>query len=92
MPARVTTIDSVSGLREIHRPASSGAVDEAYVHCAKAVRRGGLWSPERWPDAETRPNAARMIKDHAAIDVPAEVIEQALERDLAETLWAPGGS
>lgn len=67
-------------------------VEEAYVHCAKALRRGGLWSPDGWPDAEARPNAAEMVRDHAAIDVPAEVIEQALERDLEATLWAPGGS
>ena len=32
-----------------------------------------------------------MIKDHAAIDVPAEVVEKALERDLVATLWKPGG-
>jgi hypothetical protein len=32
-----------------------------------------------------------MVKDHAAIDVPAEVIEEALARDLDDTLWKPGG-
>lgn len=67
-------------------------VEEAYVHCAKALRRGALWQPESWIGANDRPNAAAMVKDHAAIDVPAEVIEQALARDLDETLWRPGGS
>jgi len=66
-------------------------VEEAYVHCAKALRRGALWEPEAWVAAAERPNAAAMVKDHAAIDVPADVIEQALERDLEETLWRPGG-
>ena len=67
-------------------------VDEAYVHCAKALRRGALWEPESWIDDAERPNAAAMLKDHAAIDVPAEIVEQALARDLDETLWRPGGN
>lgn len=66
-------------------------VEEAYVHCAKALRRGALWEPESWIDPSERPNAAAMVKDHAAIDVPAEIIEDALARDLDETLWRPGG-
>ncbi len=66
-------------------------VDEAYVHCAKALRRSELWEPDSWIDADARPNASEMIKDHAAIDVPAEVIEQALANDLEATLWKPGG-
>ena len=66
-------------------------VDEAYVHCAKALRRGALWSPDTWLDADQRPNAARMVKDHASIDVSAEVIEDALSRNADETLWKPGG-
>jgi PPOX class probable FMN-dependent enzyme len=67
-------------------------VDEAYVHCAKALRRGALWEPESWIDDADRPNGAAMLKDHAAIDVPAEVIEHALASDLDETLWKPGGN
>jgi PPOX class probable FMN-dependent enzyme len=66
-------------------------VEEAYVHCAKALRRGALWEPESWIDEAGRPNAAAMVKDHARIDVPAEIIEEALARDLEETLWRPGG-
>lgn len=66
-------------------------VDEAYVHCAKALRRSELWDTESWIGDDKRPNASAMIKDHAAIDVPAEVIEQALAQDLDATLWKPGG-
>ncbi len=67
-------------------------VEEAYVHCAKALRRGALWEPESWIDDADRPNAAAILKDHAAIDVPAEIVEQALASDLDETLWKPGGN
>lgn len=66
-------------------------VHEAYVHCAKAFRRSELWEPESWVAAEERPNGAEMVRDHAAIDAPAELIEQALADDLNKTLWQPGG-
>jgi len=68
------------------------AVDEAYVHCAKALRRSGLWSPDSWVGEDERPNGAGMIRDHAAIDVPVEVVEKALADNAEETLWYPGGS
>ncbi len=66
-------------------------VAEAYVHCAKALRRAELWTPDSWHDEVDLPNAARIIRDHAAIDTPVEAIEQARDRDLDETLWKPGG-
>lgn len=66
-------------------------VAEAYVHCAKALRRSGLWDTDSWIDTDQRPNASEMIRAHAAFDVPAKVIEDALAKDLAETLWRPGG-
>jgi PPOX class probable FMN-dependent enzyme len=64
---------------------------EAYVHCAKALRRSELWNTDSWVGDDERPNAAAILKDHAAIDVPAEVIEDALAKDLDATLWKPGG-
>lgn len=76
------------------RPAKVVAVvtvDEAYVHCAKALRRSELWAPESWINDAERPNAAAMVKDHAAYDIPTEVIEDALAQDLEATLWMPGG-
>jgi PPOX class probable FMN-dependent enzyme len=66
-------------------------VDEAYVHCAKALRRAGLWSSETWLDDAELPSAACIVKDHAKIDVEVAVIEEYRERDLATTLWRPGG-
>lgn len=66
-------------------------VVEAYVHCAKALRRSELWDTESWLGDDERPNAAAIVKDHAAYDIPAEVIEQALADNLDATLWVPGG-
>jgi uncharacterized protein len=67
-------------------------VDEAYIHCAKALRRAGLWSPETWLDETERPVASCILKDHAAVDVDASVIRDGLEQNLQATLWEPGGS
>lgn len=66
-------------------------VEEVYLHCAKALRRAGLWSPETWLPADELPSGACIIKDHAAIDADVGVIDEHLQRDLATTLWEPGG-
>lgn len=66
-------------------------VIEAYIHCAKALRRASLWSPESWLDPEELPSAACIVKDHAAIDVDVATIDAARERNLRATLWEPGG-
>ena len=34
----------------VPRVAVTVTVREAYIHCAKAFRRSGLWTPEAWPD------------------------------------------
>lgn len=35
-------------------------VVEAFIHCAKAARRSGLWDPTRWPDP-SGPGAASIL-------------------------------
>jgi len=46
---------------DVRRPkaAIGVTVEHAYIHCAKALRRGGLWEPDTWPDASCRPSPAR---------------------------------
>jgi PPOX class probable FMN-dependent enzyme len=39
-------------------------VEEAFIHCAKAFKRSGLWEPARWPDLSGLPSAAQMLLDH----------------------------
>ena len=67
-------------------------VAEAYIHCAKALRRAGLWSTESWLDESQLPSAACIVKDHAKLDADLREIEAARERDLQTTLWQPGGN
>ncbi len=67
-------------------------VGEVYIHCAKALRRVALWSPESWLNPADLPSAACIVKDHAAIEADLATIEQAREHDLEATLWEPGGA
>lgn len=80
---------SVSG-----RPAKvvvAVTVVEAYLHCAKALRRADVWSTDTWPEPAGLPSASRIVKDHVGIDASIEEIEAARRHDLDETLWRPGG-
>jgi PPOX class probable FMN-dependent enzyme len=67
-------------------------VQEAYIHCAKALRRSALWSPESWLDRSGLPSAACIVKDHANLEADVTDIERARERNLRTTLWQPGGN
>ncbi|GAB2834530.1 pyridoxamine 5'-phosphate oxidase family protein [Actinocorallia aurea] len=47
-----------------HRPvlAVEVAVEQIFLHCAKAFLRSGLWLPETW-DPDALPSNARLVKD-----------------------------
>ncbi len=66
-------------------------VEEAYIHCAKALRRGGLWDQASWHPDDELPSPACIVRDHASIDADLEQIEASRQRDMAATLWEPGG-
>ncbi|MEM7341082.1 MAG: MSMEG_1061 family FMN-dependent PPOX-type flavoprotein [Actinomycetota bacterium] len=77
---------------QLRRPASAigVVVEEAYIHCAKSLRRGSLWTPEEWPPAIGRPSVGQMLVDHsgAAGLVTAEQVETSLEDAYTEGLAA----
>lgn len=66
-------------------------VDECYIHCAKALRRSGLWQPDTWAEAAVRPSAAEVIVDQYQLDVDAALVEADLELGYQETIWTEGG-
>ena len=41
-------------------------VEAAFLHCAKAFIRSGLWQPETWPDASGLARPAQIWADHVA--------------------------
>lgn len=64
------------------------AVDECYLHCAKAFRRSGLWEPESWLNKKELPSAATIISAHAQLDgMTPEVIAARLEEGYTQRLY-----
>ena len=63
-------------------------VEEAFMHCAKAFKRSGLWQPEQWPDISAMASAACILFDHGkpAGKTLAD-IEQSLALGYAKTLY-----
>ena len=62
-------------------------VEEAFIHCAKAFKRSGLWEPERWPGLESLPSAAQMLLDHTRAGVTVEQMKDRLEEGYRKHLY-----
>ena len=61
--------------------------EQVFLHCAKALERSALWRPDEWPQLDGLPTAARIWRDHARLETPAEELEARLLRSYAETLY-----
>jgi len=94
--ASLTTDPEILALCAIgDRPAKTAVgidVEQVYIHCAKAFRRGGVWDPTSWLPTEDLPSAACIIRDHVKIDVDPQLIHDDLEKGYAATMWEPGGA
>jgi PPOX class probable FMN-dependent enzyme len=55
-------------------------VEDAYLHCAKALMRSRLWDPASRIERSTLPSMGEMLRDQIGPQVPAETQEQMLER------------
>ncbi len=58
----------------------SVAVREAYLHCAKAIMRAGLWKPESRIPRSLLPSMGEMIRDQSGGATEAETQEQMVAR------------
>lgn len=56
------------------------AVDEAYLHCAKALIRSKLWDTSSWADKRPVPTMSEMIGDHVGQAIPFESEPDMVER------------
>lgn len=61
-------------------------VEEAFLHCAKAFKRSALWRPEDWPDREGLASAAQIWRDHMALDLTTEDVQEFVDDDYAHNL------
>jgi PPOX class probable FMN-dependent enzyme len=55
-------------------------VEDAYLHCAKALMRSKLWSAENRVERAVLPTMGQMLNDQTGIHTPAETQEQMAER------------
>jgi len=62
-------------------------VEEAFLHCAKCVKRSGLWDTERWPDREGLASAAQMFRDHAKLTMTVEELDRRLQEGYRKNLY-----
>ena len=60
------------------------AVEEAYLHCAKALLRSKLWSDAARVERSVLPTMGRMINEQTGIDTPDESQAQMLARYAAD--------
>ena len=60
-------------------------VEQAFMHCARAFKRAGLWEPARWPDTAEVRSMQRMIWDLLPDKPAGQPVEQ-YERDSQERL------
>jgi PPOX class probable FMN-dependent enzyme len=92
--ASVTTDPSVLSLweGELRQPkvAVGIEVEAAFIHCAKAFRRGRVWDPVSWSDYEGAPDGCDLIVSQMQLDKsPAEMragFEEGYRQGLAEDL------
>ena len=60
------------------------AVQEVYLHCAKAFMRSKLWSAESHVPRGAMPTLGRMIADQTGIDIAPETQEEMVRRYAAD--------
>jgi PPOX class probable FMN-dependent enzyme len=61
-------------------------VDEAFLHCAKAFKRSALWRPEEWPGTDGLARAAQIWRDHMALDMTTNEVQDFVDDDYANNL------
>ena len=62
-------------------------VDEAYMHCAKALRRSRLWDDDYRLGKGDFPSFGQILKDQLALENAPEEIDQGLEAAYAKTMY-----
>jgi PPOX class probable FMN-dependent enzyme len=61
-------------------------VEEAFIHCAKALIRSALWEPDTWPDE--LPSASVVLRDHIGTPgLKTEDVAARLEESYSKTLY-----
>ena len=76
----LTLLELARSERRLPRLVIRIGIEEAYLHCAKALMRSRLWAPESLVDRSVLPTMGRMIHDQGGIVGEPESQEQMVAR------------
>jgi PPOX class probable FMN-dependent enzyme len=79
-----TLVESFRDDKRAPRLAIEVRVEDAYLHCAKALMRSKLWSADHRVDRSVLPSMGEMLAEQIGGGMPAETQEQMLERYKAD--------
>jgi hypothetical protein len=79
-------LDRLAGQGKPPRVAIGVEVDEAFLHCAKAFKRSALWRPEDWQGFDGLASPAQIWRDHMALDMTTEDVQDFVDDDYANNL------
>lgn len=83
-PARLTEL---SAQGKVPASALLVHVDEAYMHCAKALRRSRLWQDDYKLAKGDFPSLGQILKDQLALEHDADTLDKGLEDAYAKTMY-----
>ena len=74
----------------VGKPAKVGLgveVEEAFLHCAKAFKRSGLWRPDEWQSLDGLARPAEIWRDHMKLPgLTTEGVQDILDDDYVNNL------
>ncbi len=89
--ARITTKPEILALWNVNAKSPKSAlviaIDEAFLHCGKALIRSRLWHDDHKIDRAHLPSYGRMLKDQIDIADTAEEIEASVAKGYKEKLY-----
>ena len=92
--ARITADPELLATMEVegHVPALALVVEveEAFIHCGKALRRGRVWDPDAQVDRSIYPSVAEVMYDHADLErqgLTREYLVECAEDDYANNVY-----
>lgn len=63
-------------------------VEEAFLHCAKAFKRSGLWQPDEWQSLDGLARPAEIWRDHMALPgLTTDDVQELLDDDYVNNLY-----
>ena len=62
-------------------------VEEAFMHCPKAIVRSGLWHQDAWPNLDSVPSLAEAMVAHGRLDTSVPEMHAIIEKDGVTRLY-----